>query len=142
VWQAGFPAYLGRLRKTAKGYALACLSRRDPLIEFLKTEPDFVRLMKGTIAPSYWIAPRERPEFAHDQPITLGATRLHGAIKPWAPSFSYGLVIELDTNLTPTGSAHSRANGKRHAIADVCDWNGDLIALSRASGEILNLGAT
>jgi hypothetical protein len=139
--QAGFPAYLGRLRKTAKGFALACLSRRDPLIEFLKTEPDFVRLMKTTIDPGHWIAPRERPDFAHDLPITLGATRLHGAIKPWAPSFSYGLVIELDANLMPTGSAHSRANGQRHAIADVCEWNGDLIALSRASGEVLNLGA-
>lgn len=138
---AGLPAYAGRLRKTARGYALACLSRRDPLIEFLKTEPAFVRLMKDTIPPQHWIAPRANPGFAHDLPITLGATRLHGAIKPWAPSFSYGLVIELNADLMPTGSAHSRANGLRHAISDVCDWNGDLIALSRASGEILNLGA-
>ena len=141
VRQAGYPAYLGRLRKTARGYALACLSRRDPLIEFLKTEPEFVRLMTTTIDPRHWIAPRDRPDFAHDLPITLGATRLHGTIKPWAPSFSYGLVILLDDALMPTGSAHSRANGQRHAICDVCDWNGDLIALSRASGEVLNLGA-
>ncbi|MES2666200.1 MAG: hypothetical protein V4712_08880 [Pseudomonadota bacterium] len=138
---AGLPGYAGRLCRTARGYALACLSRRDPLIEFLKTEPAFVRLMKDSIAPQHWIAPRTSPGFAHDLPITLGATRLHGAIKPWAPSFSYGLVIELDATLMPTGSAHSRANGLRHAISDVCDWNGDLIALSRASGEILNLGA-
>lgn len=137
----GLPAYLGRLRRTSRGYALACLSRRDPLIEFLKTEPEFIRLMKATIDPSHWIAPREKPDFAHDLPITLGATRLHGTIKPWAPSFSYGLVIELNANLLPTGSAHSRANGRRHAIADVCEWNGTLLALSRASGEILNLGA-
>ncbi|MDP3960212.1 MAG: hypothetical protein Q8Q26_09180 [Pseudorhodobacter sp.] len=140
VRQAGYPAYLGRLRKTAKGYALACLSRRDPLIEFLKTEGEFVRLMKDTIAPHHWIAPRTTPEFTHDLPIALGATRLYGAIKPWAPSFSYGLVIELDADLMPIGSAHSRANGLRHAITDVCEWNGDLIAISRASGEILNLG--
>ena len=139
--QSGYPAYLGRLRKTAQGYALACLSRRDPLIEFLKTEPEFVRLMTSTIDPPHWIAPRDRPDFSHDLPITLGATRLHGTVKPWAPSFSYGLVIELDNALMPTGSAHSRANGRRHAICDVCDWKGDLIALSRASGEVLNLGA-
>lgn len=141
VRQAGFPAYLGRLRKISTGYALACLSRRDPLIEFLRTEPDFVRRMKQAVHPDHWIAPRARPDFAHDLPITLGATRLHGAIKPWAPSFSYGLVILLDDALMPTGSAHSRANGRRHAIADVCEWNGSLIALSLASGEILNLGA-
>lgn len=139
--KTGYPAYLGRLRKTTSGYALACLSRRDPLIEFLKTEPEFVRLMTSTIDPPHWIAPRDRPDFAHDLPITLGATRLHGTIKPWAPSFSYGLVIELDNALMPTGSAHSRANGRRHAICDVCEWNGELIALSRASGEVLNLGA-
>ena len=53
-----YPGYLGRLRRTGNGYVLACLSRRDPLIEFLKTEPDFVADMKATIAPRHWIAPR------------------------------------------------------------------------------------
>ena len=37
----------------------------------------------------------------------------------------------------PVGSAHSRANGRRHAISDVVVWNGDLIAVSKASGETL-----
>ena len=40
----------------------------------------------------------------------------------------------------PVGSAQSRANGRRHAISDVAIWNGDLIAVSKASGELLNLG--
>ncbi len=97
--------------------------------------------MKARISPHYWIAPRATPEFSHDFPIELGATRLFGEVKPWAPSFSYGLVIEMDEKLMPTGSAHSRANGMRHAISDVAVWNGDIIAVSRASGEILNLGS-
>lgn len=138
----GYPGYLGRLRKTPAGYALACVSRRDPLIEFLKTERAFVAEMKATIEPRHWIAPRIHPEFSHDFPIELGATRLFGEVKPWAPSFSYGLLIELDQTLMPTGSAQSRANGQRHAICDATVWNGDLIAVSKASGEILNLGAT
>jgi hypothetical protein len=142
VRQAGYPGYLGRLRRTATGYALACLSRRDPLIEFLKTERAFVAEMKATIAPRHWIAPRSHPEFSHDFPIELGATRLYGEVKPWAPSFSYGLLIEMDGNLMPVGSAQSRANGRRHAICDVAVWNGDLIVASKASGEILNLGTT
>jgi hypothetical protein len=137
VLQSGYPAYLARIRKTADGYALACLSRRDPLIEFLKTERDFVAQMKAKIDPRHWISPRTTPEFSHDFPIELGATRLFGEIKPWAPSFSYGLVIEADNALTPVGSAHSRANGTRHAISDVTAWNGSLIAVSRASEEIL-----
>lgn len=141
VRQAGYPGYLGRLRRISGGFALACLSRRDPLIEFLKTERAFVAAMKAKIEPRHWIAPRANPEFSHDFPIELGATRLYGEVKPWAPSFSYGLLIETDADLMPVGSAQSRANGQRHAICDVVQWNGDLIAVSRASGEILNLGA-
>jgi hypothetical protein len=140
VRQSGFPAYLGRIRKSPTGYIMACLARRDPLIEFLKTEQAFVNEMKARIQPHNWIAPRLSPDFSHDFPIELGATRLFGQIKPWAPSFSYGLVIALDNSLMPVGSAHSLANGRRHAITDVAVWNGDLIAVSKASSEILNLG--
>lgn len=141
VRQAGYPGYAGRLRRLGSGYALTCLSRRDPLIEFLKTERAFVAEMKRTIDPKHWISPRINPEFSHDFPIELGATRLFGKVKPWAPSFSYGLLIEMDEKLMPVGSAQSRADGRRHAICDVATWNGDLVAASRATGEILNLGA-
>lgn len=141
VRQAGYPGYPGRLRPTPTGYALACLSRRDPLIEFLKTERAFVARMKAEIEPRHWIAPRLDPEFSHDFPIELGATRLFGEVKPWAPSFSYGLLVELDDKLMPVGSAQSRADGRRHAISDVAVWNGETLAVSRASGEILNLGS-
>ena len=141
VHQSGYPAYLSRIRRVGEGYALACLSRRDPLIEFLKTEREFVAKMKANIDPRHWISPRATPEFSHDFPIELGATRLFGEIKPWAPSFSYGLVIETDRAMTPVGSAHSRANGIRHAISDVTAWNGSLIAVSRASEEILKFGS-
>jgi hypothetical protein len=139
--QSGYPAYPGRLRRTSSGYVMACLARRDPLIEFLKTEPAFVAEMKAKIEPRNWISPRLKPDFSHDFPIELGATRLFGEVKPWAPSFSYGLVIELDRQLMPVRSAHSRANGRRHAITDAVSWNDDIIAVSQASGEILNLGA-
>lgn len=142
VLQSGYPAYLSRIRNIGEGYALACLSRRDPLIEFLKTERQFVAKMKANIDPRHWISPRATPEFSHDFPIELGATRLFGEIKPWAPSFSYGLVIETDSAMTPIGSAHSRANGIRHAISDVTAWNGSLIAVSRASEEILKFSPT
>ena len=142
VLQSGYPAYLARIREVGGGYAIACLSRRDPLIEFLKTEHEFVARMKANIDPRHWIAPRANPEFSYEFPIELGATRLFGEIKPWAPSFSYGLVIETDSDMTPVGSAHSRANGFRHAISDVTAWNGSLIAVSRASEEILKFRPT
>ncbi|MFC3229024.1 hypothetical protein ACFOGJ_17395 [Marinibaculum pumilum] len=140
VRRAGFPGYLGRIRPGPEGYLLACLARRDPLIEFLKTETAFVADMKAAIDPHHWISPRVDPAFSHDFPIELGATRLFGEVKPWAPSFSYGLVIELDAEMMPIASAHSRANGHRHAITDILSWRGDLIAVSAGSGEVLNLG--
>jgi hypothetical protein len=142
IVQSGYPAYLGRIRKVGDGYAIACLSRRDPLIEFLKTEREFVAGMKAKIDPQHWISPRANPEFSYKFPIELGATRLFGEIKLWAPSFSYGLVIETDADMTPVGSAHSRANGLRHAISDVTAWNRSLIAVSRASQEILKFSPT
>jgi hypothetical protein len=141
VRQGRFPGYLGRLRRTTTGYVLACWSRRDPLVEFLKTETAFVAEMKATIEPRHWIGPRIQPEFSHDFPIELGATRLFGEVKPWAPSFSYGLMIEMDDALMPTGSVQSRADGQRHGISDALIWNGELIAVSRGRGEILNLGS-
>jgi hypothetical protein len=140
VRASGYPGYVGRVCKTSSGYVMSCWMRRDPLIEFLRTERRFVEEMKATIAPRHWIAPRLSPEFRHDFPIEAGATRLFGEIKPWAPSFSYGLLLELDKDLTPIGAAHSRANGRRHAMSDALVWNGELIAVSKASEEILNLG--
>ncbi|WP_374385100.1 hypothetical protein [Dongia sp.] len=141
IRQSGYPGYLGRLRQTPGGYVVTCLARRDPLIEFLKTEHDFVAEMRAKIRPHHWIAPRVDPNFSHDFPIEMGATRLFGEIKPWAPSFSYGLVISLDKALMPVGAAHSRANGRRHAITDALAWNGNTIAISLGSGELLNLGS-
>ena len=139
ILQTGLPGYAGRLSRTPTGYLLSCIARRDPLIEFLKTETAFVRDMKATIAPTHWIAPRIDPQFRHDLPIEMGATRLFGEIKAWAPSFSYGLVIALDHDLNPVGSAQSRANGTRHAIAAALHWGGATIALSLATGELLRL---
>jgi hypothetical protein len=138
--QSGYPGYLGRLRPSAGGYLLTGLARRDPLIDFLKTEPAFIAEMKATIDPRHWISPRLSPALSHDFPIESGATRLFGLIKPWAPSFSYGLVMWLDRDLMPVGSAQSRANGRRHGISDALSWQGQVIAVSRGSSEILNLG--
>jgi hypothetical protein len=61
VRQSGYPGYLGRLRKDHDRIFLACLARRDPLIEFLKTEQDFVAEMTAKIAPQHRIAPRVSP---------------------------------------------------------------------------------
>ena len=60
----------------------ACLSRRDPLIEFLKTESEFVARMKANIEPRHWISPRATPEFSHDFPIELGVVVTYDQTRP------------------------------------------------------------
>jgi hypothetical protein len=71
----------------------------------------------------------------------MGAARLFGDIKPWAPSFSYGLVVILDKNFLPLASAQSRANGTRHGITAALEWRGELIAISKGSNELLKVTA-
>ena len=94
--------------------------------------------MKAKIDPQHWISPRVSPEFSHDFPIELGATRLFGEIKPWAPSFSYGLVIETDFAMMPVSfGSFARKRSPSCNIRCRLHGTGALIAVSRASGEIL-----
>lgn len=136
------PGYPARINPGPEGgYILSLFSRRDPLIEFVLTEPEFMQRMKSEIDPEYWIAPRLGINADYRVPIQMGATRLFGGIKPWAPSFSYGLVIILDKDFTPLASAQSRANGTRHGITSAVVWRGNLVAVSKGSNELLNVTA-
>ena len=136
------PGYPARIHPLSDGgYVLSLFSRRDPLIEFIITEPEFIERMKAEIDPEHWIGPRLAATADYRVPIQMGATRLFGEIKPWAPSSSYGLIIILDEHFTPLASAQSRANGKRHGITSAVAWQGDLIAVSKGSNELLNVTA-
>ena len=95
--------------------------------------------MTKELPPELWIAPRLSAQLDYRLPIQSGATRLFGALKPWAPSFSYGLVMILDADFTPRASAQSRANGTRHGITAALEWRGDLIAVSKGSNELLKI---
>ncbi|MEJ8573539.1 hypothetical protein [Microbaculum marinum] len=141
--EAGFnelPGNPGRIhRRQSGGYLLACLSRRDPLIDFIRTEEAFAARMMAEIEPEYWVAPRLSAQADYRYPVQSGATRLFGETKPWAPSLSYGLVVLLDTDFQPGASLHSRANGTRHGITTAVEWRGGIVALSRGSGELLRV---
>lgn len=133
----GYPARINPL--SGGGYVLSLFSRRDPLIEFVLSETEFRDRMVAEIDPQYWVGPRFAANTDYKVPIQMGAARLFGDIKPWAPSFSYGLVIILDNNFTPLSSAQSRANGTRHGITSALEWRGDLIAVSKGSDELLKV---
>jgi hypothetical protein len=133
------PGYPARIHPFPEGFILTCFARRDPLIEFILTEKRYVARMTQELPPELWIAPRLSAQPDYRLPIQSGATRLFGALKPWAPSFSYGLVMILDPNFMPMTSAQSRANGRRHGITAALQWRGDLIAVSKGNNELLKL---
>lgn len=138
---AQFAGYPGRLSPlTSGGYLMTCLSRRDPLIDFIRTEKAFAERMMREIDPKYWVAPRLESAIDVHVPAQSGATRLFGEVKPWAPSLSYGLVVEADAGFVPLASHHSRANGVRHGIVSAVEWNGKIAAVSKATGEVLFMG--
>lgn len=133
------PGYPARIHSFPGGFILTCFARRDPLIEFILTEKRYVARMTQELPPELWIAPRLSAKTDYRLPIQSGATRLFGALKPWAPSFSYGLIMIFDSNFMPMASAQSRANGRRHGITAALEWRGDLIAVSKGSNELLKL---
>ena len=61
-----------------------------------------------------------------------------GVLKPWAPAFSYGLVVKLDRNFQPEKSLHSRADGKAHGITSAaCLPEGQLFLSSRGDNKVI-----
>ena len=139
---AQFAGYPGRLKPLASGgYLMTCLSRRDPLVDFIRTEKAFAQAMMREIDPKYWVSPRLESAIDVHLPAQSGAARLFGEIKPWAPSLSYGLVVEVDANFVPFASYHSRANGVRHGIVGAVEWNRRIAAVSKATGELLFMQA-
>jgi hypothetical protein len=93
--------------------------------------------MLAEIAPEHWIAPSLYPSRSFLEPLQNGGVRSMGIHKPWSPSRSYGLVVELDPDLQPVASHHSRANGQRHGITSAIAHQGRLFATSRGGDAIL-----
>ena len=132
------PAYPARLvRASGGGYWLACFAPRNPLVEFVLREPGYRDRMVAQIDPRYWIAPTLAARASHQVPMQSGGIRQMNILKPWAPSFSYGLVIRLDAQLLPVASWQSRADGTVHGITAACEHAGHLIATAKGPGRLV-----
>lgn len=135
------PGYPGRMAPTASGGTwLTVFAPRSQLIEFVLREHGYRKKMLSELAPEYWIAPSLRSGLSFSEPMQGGAVKVHGIYKPWAPSRSYGLLIELDANWSPIRSHHSRADGHRHGIVSVVQQDGHTIFASRGDNAICSLG--
>lgn len=133
------PAYPSRLCVHPGGYWLCLFAPRNQLIEFVLRERGYCTRMLKEVPPALWIAPSLHSNVSMHEPMQGGALRQLGILKPWAPTRSYGLVVELDRNLHMTNSLHSRADGKRHGITSAAVVGDSLWLTSYGGDAILSL---
>ena len=132
------PAYPGRIAsRLAGGFWLAMFAPRNQLVEFVLREDGYRRRMIDSIDPAYWIAPALTSGASFLEPIQGGARKKLNRLKPWSPSWSYGLVAQCDGAMRPIASFHSRADGRAHGVTSCCEWDGALYAAARGSGIVV-----
>ncbi len=133
------PAYPARITPAGdgKGAWLALFAPRRQLTEFVLREPAYRKQMMQEIAPDYWVGPTLAPMRSFLEPLQGGTLKKLAAIKPWAPSRSYGLVVRLDEQWQPRSSMHSRADGSRHGVMSALEANGRLFAASRGAQAVV-----
>ena len=122
------------------GYMLAMFAARNQLIEFVLREPEFLEAMTAQVHPDYWIAPKLMWGQGFKEPMQGAALKTMGIIKPWAPTWSYGLVVALDQEFAPRASYHSRADGRRHGVTSLCEFGGSILAGSKGGGVAVTIG--
>ncbi|MEJ8574201.1 strictosidine synthase [Microbaculum marinum] len=134
------PAYPGRIaRSSAGGYWLAAFAVRSQLQEFVLREHSYRRQMMAEVSPEYWIAPALSSGHSFMEPLQAGGVIRLGIHKPWAPTRSYGLVVELDGDFVPLASAHSRAGGRHHGVTSLVETDGQLLVTAKGAGRLLTL---
>lgn len=131
----GFPARLSPSEQG--GYWLCIFAPRSQLIEFVLREPAYRDAMMAEVDPRFWVAPALKSNISFFEPMQGGALKQMGILKPWAPTRSYGLVLELDARFQPLRSFHSRAGGRRHGITSALELGGRLWLTSRGGDEVI-----
>lgn len=133
------PAYPGRITPTAGGFWLSLFAPRNALVEFVLTEDEYRKAMIETIDPAYWIAPALMSGRSFLEPIQGGARKKLNMLKPWSPSWSYGLVARCDERMRLLSSWHSRADGRIHGVTSLVERDGHLFVVAKGAGAIVAL---
>ena len=133
------PAYPGRLFYDSANNNLwvTFFAPRNQLVEFILTEDEFRNRMVKEIDPELWAAPCLRSGKHISEPLQQSGIKTMGYLKPWAPAFSYGLVVKFDIDLNAQTSFHSRTNGGFHGTSSVViDPKGHVLVTSKGDGKI------
>jgi hypothetical protein len=136
------PAYPGRIAKDAgEGFWLAMFAPRNPLVEFVLNEELYRQRMVATIDPAYWIAPSLLTGKSFLEPIQGGARKKLNRLKPWSPTWSWGLVVRCGADMQPLESWHSRADGDVHGVTSICVQGDRVLVDARGSGKIVAINS-
>jgi len=137
---ANLPGYPSRLSPAGDGGAWLCLfAPRNRLIEFILQEDAYRGAMLQDVAPEFWIAPTLSTHRSFLEPLQCGAVTTMGISKAWAPSRSYGLLVQLSRDMQPVASHHSRANGLRHGVTSAIEIPGHVYAACKGGDAIVDL---
>jgi hypothetical protein len=132
------PAYPGRIAPARDGgFWLALFAPRNQLVEFILREDDYRRRMIDSVDPNFWIAPALSSGASFLEPIQGGARKKLNMLKPWSPSWSYGLVARCSPTMQPLRSFHSRADGAIHGVTSCCEFNNTLYVAAKGAGRIV-----
>ena len=134
------PGYPGRIAVAGNGALWVCVfAPRSQMIEFVLREKAFRQQMIETIDDRYWMAPTLRAGKDFKEPVQGGGIRHLGIQKPWGPTRSYGLVIEVSDGNRIIRSLHSRSDGNRHGMTSIASWKGRIVASSKGDGALIAL---
>jgi Strictosidine synthase len=133
------PGYPSRISKMPRGYLLCIFAPLNRLVEFVLQEDAYRLDMVTEVDPAFWIAPTLSAPKSFLEPLQNGGVKSMGVHKPWSPSRSCGLVVELDKDFRPIASHHSRANGNMHGVTSAIWREGSIIVASRGGDAILKL---
>lgn len=139
ILHADLPGYPGRLSPAADGYWLAVFAPRSQLVEFVLREPAYRKSMIAEVDPPFWIAPSLRSGRSFYEPLQGGSVKQLGILKPWAPTLSSGLCVQLDRDFQPVASFHSRADGATHGVTAVAEQDGQIYVAARGDGLVVEL---
>lgn len=134
------PGYPSRISPSRDGgYWLSLFAPRRQMIEFVLREPAFRKEMLRDVPEEFWMAPALSSGHSFEEPLQGGAVRHLGAVKPWAPTRSYGMLVELNESFLPMRSAHSRADGNRHGLTSALTLDDKVLIASKGGGKVLAL---
>lgn len=137
------PGYPGSIsRSDDGGFWLSVFAPRRQMIEFVLREDAYRKRMMATLPEAFWVAPALRSGDSYLEPVQSGGVRQLGILKPWAPTRSYGLLVELDEDFNPKASFHSRADGRRHGITSAVEFEDKVLATSTGAGQLLAIDPT